>query len=350
MKQIIECVPNFSEGRDKKKIKQITDEIEKIKGVKLLNVEPDKDHNRCVVTFVGDDPNSVLEAAYSAIAKAAKVIDMSKHKGEHKRMGATDVCPFVPVIDTTIEECIELANKLGERVGKELNIPVYLYAEAAKTPQRKRLPNIREGQYEGLEEKLKREEWKPDYGEAKFNKKSGATAVGARMFLIAYNVNLATDDVNIAKAISLAIREIGELIRDKEGRILIDKNGKKLRLYGKFKDVQAGGMHLKEHNCAQVSMNLLNYKEVSMYNVFDEIKVLAERYGTEVKGSEIVGLVPKDALINTDLYNHLDREHKRPVEDYTADRLIESAVEVLGLDQLYEFKPEEKIIEYMLKC
>ena len=259
MLKLVECVPNFSEGRDIAKIDQITGEIDATDGVKLLDVDPGKDTNRTVVTFVGT-PEAAVEAAFKAIAKAAEVLDMSKHTGAHARMGATDVCPFVPVTGVTMEDCAELARALGKRVGEELGIPVYLYEEAASSPERRNLANVRSGEYEGLAEKLKDPEWKPDFGPAEFNPKTGATAIGAREFLIAYNINLNTRERASAREIAFTIREKGRLKRDKQGDVVRDKSGKALRVAGTFKACKAVGWYIEDFGRAQISINLVNYK------------------------------------------------------------------------------------------
>ncbi len=334
MKKIIECVPNFSEGRDPKKIDQIIQEIKTTNGAKLLDVAPDKDHNRTVVTFVGE-PKGVKEAAFKAIAKAAEVIDMSAHKGEHPRMGATDVCPFIPISGVAMKDCVKLAKELAKEVGGKLNIPVYLYEEAATRPERKNLAVIRGGEYEGLEEKMKNPQWKPDFGLAVFNKKSGATVIGARMFLIAYNVNLETSDKGIADKISRIIRESGWL-KTLEG-------GQKVRVPGALKSLKAVGVLLQEQGreIAQVSMNLNNYKITSMHMALETIKELAEMGGKNVLGSEIIGVVLKEAM--------LDSGRFYAPQETSEEKLIESAIKNLGLDKLGEFIPEKKIIEYMIK-
>jgi glutamate formiminotransferase/formiminotetrahydrofolate cyclodeaminase len=260
MRQLVECVPNFSEGRDTKIIEQISQSISAVSGVKLLSVEPDKDYNRCVVTFVGD-PAGVSEAAFQATKTAAQLIDMTKHKGEHPRLGATDVVPFIPISGATMADCVKLANDYGRRVSSELDIPVYLYEEAAKVPDRVNLANIRKGEYEGLVEKLKDPLWKPDYGMAKFNSKSGATVTGARVFLIAYNVNITSDDKNIAHEIALRIRESGRTVKDKDGR--------STKVPGSLKAVKAMGVFLERFNIAQVSINLTNYEITPPHIAFE---------------------------------------------------------------------------------
>ncbi|OQX56314.1 MAG: glutamate formimidoyltransferase [Candidatus Cloacimonas sp. 4484_209] len=341
---IIECVPNFSEGKDKAKIKQITDEIEKIEGVKLLDVDPGEATNRTVVTFVGT-VKGVKEAAFRAIKKAAEVIDMRKHKGAHARMGATDVCPFVPVSGVTMDDCVQIANEVGERVAKELSIPVYLYEEAAKKPERKNLANIRAGEYEGLPEKLKDPEWKPDYGEPVFNEKSGATVIGAREFLIAYNINLNTKDRRLAHEIALNIREKGRAKRDKDGKIIRDENGKALKVPGKLKAVKAVGWYIDEYGIAQISVNLINYKITPLYKLFEVCRNEARKLGLRVTGSELVGLIPKEAMLEVGRY-YLEKQGRCP--GVPEEDLIMIAVTSLGMDQLYPFKPEEKIIEYTI--
>lgn len=342
--KIVECVPNFSEGRDKEKIKTITDEIAKTKGVTLLDVDPGEATNRTVVTFVGT-PEGVKEAAFRAIKKASEVLDMSKHKGAHSRMGATDVCPFVPVAGVTMEDCVKIANEVGDRVARELSIPVYLYEEAATKPERRNLAVVREGEYEGLPEKLKDPEWKPDYGEPVFNKKLGATIIGAREFLIAYNINLNTRERKLAHEIALNIREQGRVKRDEKGKIIRDENGKTVKIPGKLKEVKGVGWYIDEYGIAQVSVNLTNYKITPLYKLFEECRKEARKLGLRVTGSELVGLIPKEAMLQTGRY-YLEKQRKCPgVPD---EELIRTAVISLGMDQLYPFKPEEKIIEYTI--
>ncbi|MFQ5963279.1 MAG: glutamate formimidoyltransferase [Candidatus Scalinduaceae bacterium] len=330
-KRIIECVPNFSEGRNLDIIGKIASSIKSIKNLKLLNVEPDKDYNRTVITFAGE-PSCVKEAAFNAIATASELIDMSRHKGEHPRLGTTDVCPLVPVSNVTMDECVQIANELGRDVGEKLGIPVYLYENAAKTVERKNLANIRKGEYEGLREKLR--DWKPDYGPVEYDdrvKKTGATMIGARFFLIAYNVNLNTNDIRIANEIAKKVRESGSLKRD--------ETGQKIRVPGMLKYVKAMGVGLREYNIAQVSMNLTNYKKTPIHTAFEIVKTQAKEYGTEVTGSEIVGLVPKDALVETGTFY---------IGKKSEEELIKAALENLGLSQLNKFEPEKKIIENLL--
>jgi len=333
MNKIIECVPNFSEGRDASKIAKIAGEIEKVKDVKLLNVESDADYNRTVITFAGK-PEAVRDAAFYVIEMAAEVIDMSRHKGAHPRIGATDVCPFVPVSDVTMDECVQIARTLGKEVGEWLGIPVYLYGEAAVIPERHILPDIRKGEYEGLPEKLKDEKWRPDYGPVEFNetvRRTGAMVIGAREFLIAYNVNLDTQDIQIANKISGIIRASGVVQKNEKGE--------KVRVPGLLKFVQAMGVYLKEHNITQVSMNLQNYKVTPPHVAFEEAKKQAEKFGAHVTGSEVVGLVPKVALLAA------GRFYSRELSE---EKLIVAAVKGLGLSQLNKFIPEKKVIEYVL--
>lgn len=347
MKKIIECVPNFSEGRDREKIREVTNEIEKVEGVKLLDVALDPDHNRTVVTFAGE-PRAVKEAAFRTIAKAAQVIDMREHTGEHPRLGATDVCPFVPVGNTTMEECVRLARELGKEVAEKLNIPVYLYEEAATKPERKNLATIRRGEYEGLPEKLKDPAWRPDFGPARFNPKSGATVIGAREFLVAFNVNLTTQNLALAKAISRVIRESGQVIKLEDGT--------KTRIPGALKFVKAIGVALGD--CVQVSANLTNYKITPVHVVYEAIKRIAEIAGVEVIGSEIIGLVPREALIMVGrAYLPGETSHSRHSTELSRsldsglsaeEKLIQAAIDNLGLNKIGKFVPEEKIIECMI--
>ena len=330
-KKIIECVPNFSEGQNADIIDKIASAVQSTRNVKLLNVEPDRDYNRTVITFAGE-PLCVKEAAFKAISTASELIDMSRQKGEHPRIGATDVCPIIPVANVTKDECVKLSNELGKDVGEKLGIPVYLYEDAARSTERRNLENIRKGEYEGLEQKLK--DWIPDYGPTEYNdkvRKSGATVIGSRFFLIAYNVNLNTRDVSIANEIAKKVRESGSMI--------IDEAGKKERVPGILKYVKAIGVELNAYNITQVSLNLTNYKITSLHKVFETIKAQAKVYGIEATGSEVIGLVPKEALIEAGTFytgNNSD------------DNLIKAAIEHLGLSQLNRFEPERKIIENLL--
>jgi glutamate formiminotransferase/formiminotetrahydrofolate cyclodeaminase len=343
--KLVECVPNFSEGRNREKISAITKEIESSPQVNLLDVDPGESTNRTVVTFIGS-PEGVKEAAFKAIKKAAEVLDMSKHKGAHSRIGATDVCPFVPVSGVTMEDCIKLAHELGERVAKQLGIPVYLYEEAAQKPERKNLANIRIGEYEGLPEKLKDPEWAPDYGKPVFNPKAGATVIGAREFLIAYNINLNTRDRRLAHDIALNLREKGRAKRDKDGNIVRDSEGKAIKIPGKFKAVKAVGWYIEDYEIAQISINFINYKITPPHLVFDETIKEAEKLGLRVTGSELVGLIPKEALLMAGRH-YLTKQGKSPgVPD---EDLIKTAVFSLGLDDVAPFDPQKKIIEYQFK-
>ena len=343
--KLVECVPNFSEGRNREKISAITKEIKSTPQVNLLDVDPGESTNRTVVTFIGS-PEGVKEAAFKAIKKAAEVLDMSKHKGAHSRMGATDVCPFVPVSGVTMEDCIQLAQELGERVAKELGIPVYLYEEAAQKPERRNLANIRTGEYEGLSEKLKDPEWAPDYGKPVFNPKAGATVIGAREFLIAYNINLNTRDRRLAHEIALNLRERGRAKRDGDGNIVRDAEGKAIKIPGKFKAVKAVGWYIEDYEIAQISINFINYKITPPHVVFDETIKEAEKIGLRVTGSELVGLIPKEALLMAGRH-YLTKQGKSP--GVPQEDLIKIAVSSLGLDDVAPFDPQKKIIEYQFK-
>lgn len=392
-KQLIECVPNFSEGQRPEIIKQITDEIEKVEGVKLLDVDPGYDMNRTVVTFIGN-ASGVKEAAFNSIKKAAELIDMSKHKGSHPRMGATDVCPFVPVSGITTEECIELSKEVAKRVGEELRIPVYLYEKSASKPERENLAKIRQGEYEALEEKLKKPEWKPDFGPTKFNAKAGGTVIGVREFLIAYNINLNTREEKYATDIAFELREKGRSARkggdgpfyfksndilkyeagsypsgldnfvgktiketikyckekyDYDLAELLDLNGidpkkpegQSVKIPGKFKYCKAIGWSVPKYDRVQISINLTNYKVTSMHHVFDETEKLAAERGLRITGSEIVGMVPYPALLETGKH-YLRKQHRAtgvPIKD-----ILNTAVQSLGLNDVSEFKIEERVL------
>ncbi len=343
--KIVECVPNFSEGREQIKIDQIADAIRSVDGVTLVDVDPGKDTNRTVMTFLGD-PDSVVEAAFEAISTAARVIDMRHHSGAHARMGATDVCPFVPVSGVTMQECVELAKRLAARVADVLNIPVYLYEEAAVHEERRNLADIRSGEYEGLEEKLKDPAWKPDYGSSDFNARSGATVIGAREFLIAYNINLNTRDRRKASKIALTIREKGRAKRDQDNKIIRDENGVALRDPGRFKAVKAVGWYMDDFGCAQISMNLVNYRITPPHIVFDECCRLATEMGLRVTGSELVGLIPLEAMSQAGRHylNEQDKTSGVPQAE-----LIHTAVLSMGLNDLYPFDPRKKIVEYQIE-
>jgi len=335
MQQIIECVPNFSEGRDMNIIKQITDEIEAVVGVRLLNVDPGKATNRTVVTFVGS-PKPVVEAAFRAIKKAGELIDMSRHKGEHPRMGATDVCPLIPVANITMGETVEWAQRLAERVGRELSLPVYLYEEAQADKSRSSLSVIRAGEYEGFFKKIS--ELKPDLGPAVFDAKRGATVIGARDFLVAYNVNLNTTSTRRANAIAFDVREAG--------RKMIDDRGEMIVVPGSLKHVKAIGWFIEEYGIAQISINLTNINITPVHIAFDEVCKKADARGIRVTGSELVGLIPLKAMLDAGRY--FLKKQKRSV-GVSKKELIRIAIISMGLDELAPFKPEEKIIEYMLQ-
>ena len=347
MNQLIECVPNFSEGRDMSLVKQITDEIESVGGVKLLDVDPGQATNRTVVTFVGS-PDDVIEAAFRSVKMAARLINMSKHKGEHPRFGATDVCPLVPVAGISMEETVIYARKLAQRIGDELQTPVYCYESAAFSAQRKNLAEVRSGEYEGLQEKLADPDWKPDFGPAEFNAGTGATAVGARDFLVAYNINLNTTSTRWANAIAFDVRERGRAKRNGDpltGEIVRDDHGDPVMIPGSLREVKAIGWYIEEYGIAQISMNLTNISVTPVHVAFDEVFKQAEAKGVRVSGSELVGLIPLKAMLDAGRY--FLRKQKRSVG--VSDReLIKIAVKSMGLDDLYPFKPEEKIIEYMI--
>ncbi len=345
--QLIECVPNFSEGNDLSVIQQITAQIETVEGVKLLDVDPGKATNRTVVTFVGP-PKEVLEAAVRAVRKASELIDMRQHRGEHPRFGATDVCPLVPVADITMEETVVYARQLAQRLGEELGITVYCYERAAFTEERRNLAYVRSGEYEGLKDKLRKPEWKPDFGPAEFNAKSGATAVGARDFLVAYNVNLNTTSTRRANAIAYDVREKGRPKREGHpltGRIVADENGDPVMIPGSLKCVKAIGWYIKEYGIAQISINLTNLSVTPVHVAFDEVCQKAAERGVRVTGSELVGLIPLRAMLDAGRYFLKKQKRSTGVSD---KELIKIAVKSLGLNDLYPFKPEEKIIEYAI--
>lgn len=344
MRKIVECVPNFSEGRDAAVIEQITAAISAVEGVTLLDVDPGKDTNRTVVTLVGE-PEAVKEAAFRGIQKAAELIDMSSHAGAHPRMGATDVCPFIPVANMTMEECIQLAHELGERVGKELGIPVYCYEYAAKCPERRNLADIRKGEYEALPEKMKNPSFKPDFGPAQFNAKTGATVIGARDFLVAYNVNLNTRDKKLAHEIALTIRESGCPKKDKHGNKVIDKDGNPVIQPGLLQCCKAVGWYIDEYGYAQVSINLTNYTVTGIHHAFDAVTSEAQKRGLRVTGSEVVGLVPKKSLIDAGIH-YLQKQGKNI--GIPEREMIHIAILSLGLNDTVTFDPDEKIIEYRI--
>jgi len=347
--KIIECVPNFSEGSDMGIIKQITDVIESVEGVKLLDVDPGKDTNRTVVTFVGN-PEAVSEAAFLSVKKASELIDMSKHHGAHPRMGATDVCPFVPVSGITMEETVSVAHKVGERIGGELGIPVYCYENAATRPERRNLASCRSGEYEGLRKKLDDPGWKPDFGPSEFNEKSGATAVGARDFLVAFNVNLNTTSVRRANAIAYDVREKGRPASERNsvtGKILKDENGEIVMIPGSLKSVKAIGWYIEEYGIAQISMNLTNITITPVHIAFDEVCRKADARGIRVTGSELVGLIPLKSLLDAGRYFLAKQQRSSGVSD---DELIRTAIRSMGMNDIHLFKPEEKIIEFVMSA
>lgn len=350
MSQVVECVPNFSEGRDPAVIEQITYVIRTSEGVKLLNVDPGKATNRTVVTFAGD-PASVVEAAFQAIRKASLLIDMRHHHGEHPRFGAADVCPLVPVSGITMEETVEWAKKLAKRVGEELGIPVYCYEFAASSPDRVSLASCRAGEYEGLPQKLSDPAWEPDFGPAEWNEKiagTGAIAIGARNFLIAYNVNLNTTSVRRANSIAFDVREAGRILREGDpltGKMVTDSAGEPVRIPGSLKKVRAIGWYIEEYGLAQISMNLTDISETPMHIAFDEVFEKARLRGIRVTGSELVGMVPLNAMLEAGRYFLRKQQRSTGVSDA---ELIRIAVLSLGLDDLAPFDPRKRIIEYML--
>ncbi len=351
MQQLIECVPNFSEGQDMNVINQITSEIKKVEGVSLIDVDPGKATNRTVVTFVGT-PDDVVEAAFQAVKKAKELIDMRMHKGAHPRFGATDVCPLVPVSNITMEEVVVYAHKLAERIGRELNIPIYCYESAAKQVIRKNLAECRKGEYEALNERITSEEWKPDYGPSVFTEEvqqSGATAVGARNFLIAYNVNLNTTSTRRANTIAFDIRERGRVKREGgklTGKMVTDKNGNPVNEPGLLKSVKGIGWYIEEYGIAQLSLNLTDISVTSMHKAFDVACERATFHGLRVTGSELVGVVPLKAMLDAGKYFLKKQNRSTGISD---KEIIKIAVKSLGLDELYPFDPDKKIIEYILE-
>ncbi|MGL1890136.1 MAG: glutamate formimidoyltransferase [Spirochaetaceae bacterium] len=346
MRQIIECVPNFSEGVNLNIIKEITDIIEAVDGVTLLDVDPGRATNRTVVTFVGE-PEPVIEAAFLGIKKASELIDMKNHSGEHPRMGATDVCPLIPISNISLDQCIPYAERLAKMVGEELHIPSYLYGKAAKKENRVKLPDIREGEYEALEGKLQNPDFKPDFGEAIFNSKSGATAFGVRDFLLAYNINLNSKDAKFAKDIALTIRERGRAKRDSDGEILRDANGVSIKVPGLLENCQAGGWYIDEYGYAQVTMNLTNYHNIGLHTAFDVVVKEAEKFGLRVTGSEVVGLLPKKAILDAGLH-YLKKSNKNigiPEKD-----IVHIGILSLGLNDTTPFDAKKKIIEYAIEA
>ncbi|MDA7501860.1 glutamate formimidoyltransferase [Chitinophagales bacterium] len=347
MKKIIECVPNFSEGRDMEVIAKITDVIRAAEGVQLLDVDPGAATNRTVVTFVGD-PDSVVDAAFHAIKRAAELIDMSKHSGEHPRFGATDVCPLIPIANVSMEEAAEYAHRLGKRVGEELGISIYCYENAASKPDRVNLATVRSGEYEGLVAKLAKPEWKPDYGPAKLNVRAGATAISARDFLVAYNINLNTTSTRRANSVAFDVREAGRVKREGNpitGKVMRDADGEAIRIPGKLKAVKAIGWFIEEYGVAQISMNLTNISITSIHEAFEAVNDSAVSRGMRVTGSELVGLVPLNALLDAGKYFLKKQERSVGIPE---SEIIKIAVKSLGLDELAPFDPAEKIIEYKM--
>lgn len=347
MKQLIECVPNFSEGRDEKIISQITDAIQSVDGIKLLNVDPGKATNRTVVTFVGE-PEQVIEAAFRGARMATQLIDMSKHKGEHPRFGAIDVCPLVPIANISMEETVVYARRLAKRMGEELGISVYCYEFAAFIDERKSLANCRAGEYEGLKIKLLKQDWKPDFGPTILNERSGASAVGARNFLIAYNVNLNTTSVRRANSIAFDVREAGRILREGHpvtGTIVNDANGQPVRIPGSLRKVRAIGWFIKEYGISQISMNLTDITVTSMHQAFAEVEERARERGMRVTGSELIGVIPLQAMLDAGKYFLRKQQRSTGIPD---EEIIKIAVKSLGLDELTPFDPKKRIIEYLI--
>ncbi len=348
MTPIIECVPNFSEGRDTQIIQWITNEIEAVEGIRLLNVDPGKATNRTVVTFVGR-PEAVIEAAFRAIRKAGELIDMKKHQGEHPRMGATDVCPLIPISGISLEETAIWAQRLAERVGEELLIPVYLYEAAQKNKERSNLSVIRAGEYEGFAEKIKKTEWRPDFGPAVFDEQRGATVIGARDFLVAYNINLNTTSVRRANSVAFDVREAGRIKREGDpvyGPIVKNSEGQPVMIPGSLKSVKAIGWFIEEYGVAQISMNLTNISVTPLHIAFEEVCRKADARGMRVTGSELVGLIPLKSLVDAGKYFLTKQKRSTGVSE---KELIRIAILTMGLDELAPFKPEERIIEYLLR-
>jgi len=343
--KLVECVPNFSEGRDKAVIDAIAASISSVAGVKLLDVDPGADTNRTVYTFVGS-PEAVIEAAVRSAAAARQLIDMSRHHGAHPRMGALDVCPFVPVTGVSIDECVEIAKWAAGRIAAELSVPVYLYEHAASRPERRSLADIRAGEYEALPDKLSRPEWAPDYGPATFVPGWGATVVGARDFLIAYNVNLNTRDRKLANDVALSVREGGRAARDENGAVLKDAAGKNVMVPGRLRNVRAIGWYIDAYRMAQVSINLTDYKETALHTVYETVKEEAEKRGLSVCGSELVGLVPLEPLLEAGRY-YLGRMGKSP--GAPEKELVGLAITTLGLDSVASFDPRKKIVDYIAR-
>jgi len=353
MEKLVECVPNFSEGRDQNKIGEIVKQMSDVTGITVLDVDSGPDTNRTVVTIVGS-PEAVGEAAFQGIKRASEVLDMSQHSGTHPRMGATDVCPFIPVSDVSIEECVKLSKLVGKRVGDDLGIPVFLYDKSAQKPDRVKLPTIRKGEYEGLGEKLKDDNWKPDYGPSKRHVKGGATVMGCRGFLIAYNINLNTKDHRLATDIAFELREAGRSKRTPnpnsknllDGEIVRNDDGSPVKVPGMFKDVKGIGWYVDIYNRAQISINFNNFKVSTIHDVFDAACILANERGIRVTGSELVGLIPLEAMLMAGRHylNKQNRSLGVPIAD-----IVECAVQSLGLNDVTEFDPNVKIIDYAVQ-
>jgi glutamate formiminotransferase/formiminotetrahydrofolate cyclodeaminase len=345
MARLVECVPNFSEGRNRAVIDAIADTISGVSGVKLLDVDPGADTNRTVYTFVGS-PEGVQEAAVKAARKALELIDMARHSGAHPRIGAMDVCPFVPISEVTMEDCVEIAHAVGTRIGDELQVPVYFYEYAATSEERRSLANIRAGEYEGLERKLRDPHWAPDRGPARFNPRFGASVVGAREFLIAYNVNLNTRDRKLANEIALNIREGGRIKRDGGGNPIVDAQGNTVKTQGRLRAVRAIGWYIEQYRQAQVSINLLNYKISPLHVVFETVRDEAAKLGLIVTGSELVGLMPLEPALEAGRFYLRKQGKSAGVPEW---ELVETAVRSMGLDQLAPFDPDKKLIEYQFR-
>ena len=342
--KLVECVPNISEGRRPEVYEAVAAAAASVPGVTLLNVDPGADTNRTVITFVGE-PDAVFEGAFQLIRKAHELIDMAKHRGAHPRMGATDVVPFIPVADVTMDECAALARRLGQRVGKELSIPVYLYEFAASAPHRRNLADIREGEYEGLAKKIEHRDWTPDFGPAKFNARAGATVIGARKFLVAYNVNLNTLDKRLATRVAFDVRERGRMKRDENGEPVLDQRGQPVWEPGVLKSVKAVGWVIPEYGMAQVSINLTDLDVTPLHVAFDTCEERARDRGLRVTGSEIVGLVPLSVLLEAG--RHYLRRMGRPT-GVSESALVQTAIRTLGLSEIKPFDPKERVIEYRL--
>ena len=342
--KIIECVPNFSEGGDETVLNSIKAVITSVDGITLLDIDPGKDTNRTVVTFVGE-PDNVINAAFEAIKTASKLIDMTKHKGAHPRMGATDVCPLIPIKNVTMKECVEYSHILAKKVAKELDIPVYMYEKSATIKDRENLSNVRSGEFEGMKDKIRKKDWKPDYGPTIMSNNAGVTAIGAREFLLAYNINLNTADKKLASHIALNVREAGRAKRDKKGKIIRDKEGMMIKVPGTLKSTKAVGWYLEEYGVAQVSMNLTNYNITSLHEAFEEVRREANDIGLRVTGSEVVGLLPLEPVLAAGKYYLTKQNSSRAISE---KEIIHIAIKSLGLSEISNFNPDNKIIDYIL--